>query len=91
MLRATNRDCLRDNGSVLYLHASPQMLWHRVRHNRHRPLLNTPDPLARLQDLYTQRDALYREVADWIIESDREQVARFAANLEDQLRKALGA
>src|SRR5512144_2204989 len=50
---------LRDNGSVLYLHASPQMLWHRVRHNRHRPLLNTRDPQARLAELYAERDPLY--------------------------------
>jgi shikimate kinase len=91
VIRPQNRTSLQQNGSVLYLHSTPQMLWHRVRHNRHRPLLNTPDPLARLQDLYTQRDAFYREVADWIIESDRDQVARFAASLELQLRDALGA
>jgi shikimate kinase len=91
VIRPANRSSLQQNGSVLYLHSSPQTVWHRVRHNRHRPLLNTPDPLGRLQDLYEQRDAWYREVADWIIESDREQVARFAANLETQLRDALGA
>src|SRR5512141_2035032 len=67
VLRETNRERLRDNGSVLYLHASPQMLWHRVRHNRHRPLLNTRDPQARLTELYAERDPLYRSIADWVI------------------------
>lgn len=91
VIRAGNRERLSQNGSVLYLHATPQMVWQRVRHNRHRPLLNTRDPLGRLEELYAQRDALYREVADWVIESDREQVARFTARLEYEQRKALGA
>ena len=91
VLRDSNRDKLAANGSVLYLHATPQMLWHRVRHNRHRPLLNTRDPLARLDELYEQRDPLYRSIADWVIESEREHVARFAASMEQDLRNVLGA
>jgi shikimate kinase len=91
VLRETNRERLRDNGSVLYLHASPQMLWHRVRHNRHRPLLNTRDPQARLAELYAERDPLYRSIADWVLDSDRDQVARFAASLEQEQRNVLGA
>ena len=91
VLRELNRERLTANGSVLYLHATPQMLWHRVRHNRHRPLLNTRDPLARLQELYEARDHLYRVVADWVIESEREQLARFALSLEHAQRNVLGA
>ena len=91
VLREQNREQLRANGSVLYLHASPQMLWHRVRHNRHRPLLNTRDPLGRLEELYGIRDPLYRSVADWVIESEREHLGRFAANLEQEQRRVLGA
>ena len=34
------------------------------------------------------RDALYREVADVVVESDREQVSRLAHRLEQQLRTA---
>jgi shikimate kinase len=32
------------------------------------------------------RDALYREVADFVVESDREQLSRLAHRLEQQLR-----
>ncbi|MEP7207500.1 MAG: shikimate kinase [Casimicrobiaceae bacterium] len=91
VLREGNRARLADQGSVLYLHATPQMLWHRVRHNRHRPLLNTGDPLARLEELYAARDPLYRGVADEVIESEREQLARFAASLAQEQRNVLGA
>ncbi len=87
VLRPANRERLKANGTVVYLHAEPATLRERTRKNRHRPLLNTADPLARLAELYAQRDALYREVADVVLESDREHVARFALNLADEQRK----
>jgi shikimate kinase len=76
VLRANNRLRLRENGTVVYLHAEPSTLWTRVRHNRNRPLLQTADPLARLAELYAQRDTLYRETADFIVESERGEVMR---------------
>ena len=91
VLRPVNRERLKDGGTVLYLHATPDTLWERTRHSKHRPLLQAPDPFARVQELYSMRDALYREVADFVIESDREQVNRLAQRLEQQLRAAARA
>jgi shikimate kinase len=82
VIRAVNRDRLKANGTVVYLHAEPATLRERTRRSRHRPLLNAADPLARLTELYTQRDALYRNVADRVIDSDRERVIEFALELE---------
>jgi shikimate kinase len=86
VIRPANRENLKANGTVVYLHAEPATLRERTRRSRHRPLLNTADPLARLIELYAQRDRLYREVADCVLESDREHVARFAQNLEAEGR-----
>jgi shikimate kinase len=91
VLRPVNRERLKDGGTVLYLHANPETLWERTRHSKHRPLLQAPDPFARVQELYATRDALYREVADFVIESDHEQVNRLAHRLEQQLRAAARA
>ena len=82
VLRPANRARLRENGTVVYLHADPNVLWERVRHSRNRPLLQTGDPRIRLATLYGERDALYREVADHVIESDRDEVMRFARAFE---------
>jgi shikimate kinase len=76
------RENLRSQGTVLYLHARPETLWIRVRHARHRPMLHAADPRARLAELYALRDPLYREVADHVIESDRDTVMRFVRVLE---------
>ena len=91
VLRPLNRERLKQGGTVLYLHATPATLWERTRHSKHRPLLQAPDPLARVQELYAMRDALYREIADAVVESDREQVSRLAHRLEQQLRTAARA
>lgn len=91
ILRQVNRDALAQNGTVVYLHAQPDALWERVRNARHRPLLQTADPKARLSELYAQRDALYREIADHVIESDRDEVLRFGRRLEADARAARNA
>jgi shikimate kinase len=91
ILRVENRACLKQNGSVLYLHAAPETLWDRTRRSKHRPLLQAADPLARLSELYAFRDPIYREVADFVVESDQEQVIRLAQRLEQQLRSAARA
>jgi len=88
VIRPANRERLKANGTVVYLHAEPTTLRERTRKSRHRPLLNTADPLARLVELYAQRDPLYREVADFVLESDRDHVTRFALNLADEQSRA---
>ena len=82
VLRPDNRVRLRDNGTVIYLHAEPSTLWGRIRHSRNRPLLQTADPLSRLAELYRQRDALYRETATHVVESDRGEVMRLVRIFE---------
>jgi len=80
--RARSRDCLKANGTVIYLHARPETVWMRVRHARHRPMLHAADPRGRLAELYALRDPLYREIAHHVIESDRDAVMRLVATLE---------
>jgi shikimate kinase len=75
--REASRARLRENGTVLYLHAQPETLWQRLRTSKHRPMLHAADPRERLAELYRLRDPLYREVADHVIESDRDGVIRF--------------
>jgi shikimate kinase len=91
ILRPENRQALKQNGTVLYLHAAPDTLWERTRRSKHRPLLQAADPQARLNELYTFRDPLYREVADVVVESDGEQAVRLAQRLEQQMRAAARA
>jgi shikimate kinase len=78
VLAPENRRCLAMCGSVVYLHARPGYLWQRVRHDRNRPLLATGDPLKKLEDLYTTRDPLYREVAHLVLDTGRQSAQALA-------------
>lgn len=73
VLREENRHCLRENGTVVYLHTRPEILLERTRYDTNRPLLQVENPLAKLQELYDVRDRIYRETAHIIIESENYQ------------------
>jgi shikimate kinase len=87
VLLPENRRLLTSNGSVVYLRASPADLWHRTRHDRNRPLLQTPDPRGKLEELYLQRDPLYREVATLTVDTGNQSVRSLAYMLEQRLRE----
>ncbi|MGH8705178.1 MAG: shikimate kinase [Burkholderiales bacterium] len=81
VLAEENRRRLAARGTVVYLHARPADLWERVRQDRNRPLLATPDPEKKLEELYAQRDPLYREVADVVLDTGRQSVQALAREL----------
>jgi len=47
-----------------------ELLWERLRRDKKRPLLQVDDRRKELQELHAQRDPLYRELADIIIEGN---------------------
>ena len=88
VLRPENRQVLRDFGNVLYLRASPEEIFKRVKHDRTRPLLQVNNPLQKLRELYAQRDALYREAATYVIETGRPTVQTLVNMIMMQLEMA---
>jgi len=85
VLREANRKCLADTGIVIYLRVPPQTLFERTRHDRNRPLLQVENPLKRIEELYVQRDPLYREIADITMDSGNCSVATLARRIEEEL------
>ena len=88
ILSAENRELLRCNGTVVYLRATVDDLWLRTRHDRSRPLLQTPNPHAKLAELYAQRDPLYCETAHIVVESGTQSTRQLAQSLAQQLTGA---
>lgn len=75
VLSAENRRMLSGSGSrVIWLCADPATLVDRVRSGGHRPLLDG-DPAGTLQRMFSEREALYREVADTIVLVDHRSVS----------------
>ena len=61
--RPENRDCLKQLGYVVWLHAPVAVILQRTRRSHDRPLLHTEDPVARIHTLLAQREPWYRETA----------------------------
>jgi shikimate kinase len=89
VLAPANREVLRQRSIVVYLRATPHELFRRLRkdHSK-RPLLRADDPLARLRELYLQRDPLYRQTAHFTIETGRPSVTTLVNMILMQLELA---
>jgi shikimate kinase len=83
VLHPDNRRALAERGRVVYLLASINQQMERTRHGRHRPLLLTGDPRARLDELMREREPLYAGIADFTVTTDGRRVQLVA---EDILR-----
>ena len=69
VLSADNRANLAEHGFVIYLDTPVDLLVARVARDRHRPLMQTPDPKATMREIMRIRDPLYRENADIVVKS----------------------
>lgn len=87
VLDANSRKHLACRGVVAYLHGQPKDLWHRTRYDKSRPLLQGTDALEKLHSLYQQRDPLYREIADIVVDTGRQSARALLAQLLPQLRE----
>ncbi len=72
-------------GTVVYLRASVKDLLNRTRYDKNRPLLQTADPRARLNELYEMRDPLYREVAHVTIDTGNQSLTTLVNRLHQVL------
>ncbi|WP_114654250.1 shikimate kinase [Polynucleobacter necessarius] len=85
VLLPENRQFLSERGTVIYLHANPMELWHRTKGGEGRPLLKNGDAKKILENLYAFRDPLYREIADYVIETGKPSVNQLVNTLIMQL------
>lgn len=69
VLRQENRQCLIDNGYVVFLECSVSRQLERTGRDQHRPLLNTENPRQRLESLMRVREPLYRSCADVVVDT----------------------
>lgn len=76
-----NLASLRRHALIFCLWASPEVIFERVRHQSHRPLLQTPDPLGKIRELLGARAPFYKQ-ADVLVGVDYRapvETARFIA------------
>ena len=87
ILRAENREYLKSRGTVIYLHANIEHLLRRTSKDKNRPLLQTDNPRQKLLDLMKDRDPLYRETANIIVETNDRSVRSVVNFLVKRLKE----
>ena len=85
VLDPENRQHLASRGFVVYLRASIEQQLRRTGHSDNRPLLQTGDKRGVLEELFAVRDPLYREIADFVIETDGRNARTLAQEIERHL------
>lgn len=84
-----NRSYLVKRGTVIYLRATVEELWHRTRNDKHRPLLQSGDAHAKLTQLYEERNPLYSEVADIIVDTGGQPMTQLVSHIEQLLNNTI--
>jgi shikimate kinase len=90
VLRQRSRELLRARTRCVYLCATPELLWERLRRDRKRPLLQVQDPEARLRAMAAEREPLYRETAELVVETDGLSFHRLVEQVVQRLGGAQG-
>ncbi len=85
ILSQENRALLKRSGTVVYLRASINDLYRRTRYDKNRPLLQTQNLHQKLNELFTERDALYQETAHVIVDSGKQGVRYLVQKLINKL------
>ena len=84
VLSPENRQVLQNRGTICYLKATPKTLFQRTRHDRNRPLLQVDDPLSVLTALLDVRGPLYEEIADLVIDVERNTSGQIVERISKQ-------
>lgn len=82
-----NLASLKNHALVVWLCASPEAIWERVRAQTHRPLLQTTDPQAKIREMLAARSPSYRQ-ADVLIDSGMRPPKEVAQQLVHQFHVA---
>ena len=84
-----NLASLKTHALVVCLWASPEKIWERVRGQTHRPLLNDPDPPAKIRQLLEIREPHYRQ-ADILVNTEMRSIREVAQQIVHQFQSAPG-
>lgn len=80
-LRSKNRELLKKLGMVVYLKATPEVIFERVKNDQSRPLLQTDNPKERIITMMKEREEFYQEAACLTILVDNKSVEQIISEI----------
>ena len=87
VLKEVNMAELKRNGIIFCLTATAEEIYKRVGHQPHRPLLQDPDPLAKIQSMLAERRPYYVK-ADHMISTTGRSFGEIITHIKRTFRKS---
>ena len=81
-LESENAEGLKRLGTVVYLKASAETIYERLKDDNTRPLLMCDDKIGRIRELLNVRDSKYAEAADCVVEVDNRSIEEICDIIE---------
>lgn len=86
VLREENVANMKKNGKIIYLSATPETIYERVRHSTNRPLLNGNMNVEYIRELMDKRLAIYETAADVIVDVNQKEKSEIVEEIASLLR-----
>lgn len=87
VIRDENREAFKKAGFVICLTARPEVIYERIKQETHRPLLQTPDPQAKIKELLDSREKFYRQ-ADFVFDTSEKSVDDVIREIKEKIKHA---
>lgn len=82
-VREENRELLKEMGQVIYLKASPDTIYERLKSDTTRPLLQTDNPLQKIKDMLESREKKYQDAANFVICVDGKSISEILEEIQE--------
>jgi len=86
VIKDENWEIMKSTGVTIYLKASIEMLFDRVKHKTTRPLLNVENPFEKAKELFNARESLY-ENSDIVLDREGLEPGDVAVAIIKEIRK----
>lgn len=86
VLRSENISLMRRAGKVVFLDTSLNVIWDRVKNKKDRPLLKGDNPFEKLKKIFYDRESIYQDAADFIVNTDGLSADTAAKKVFERLR-----
>ena len=87
LIRPENVEIIKRNGQLVYLRASAEKLYTRIKHDKARPLMQTENPLQTLRNLLADREPTYLGASDIVIRTANQKVGVVLHRIEQAIKK----
>jgi len=73
---------LKEKGIIFYLAASPEVIYERVKNQRHRPLLKGENPRTKIEELLNSRQSRYQTAAHHTIDTSNKTIEQVVNEIQ---------